>query len=178
MAARPQPTLVAGDLTLRPWQTDDAAAVVAAYEDPAIQRWHVVSMTPQEAAAWLEDRCTAWAQERRAEWAVVRDGTLVGRTALRTVDLAEGCAEVAYWVVPAARGAGVAARALTTMTAWAFDDLGLHRLTLLHSSRNEASCRVALRAGYPAEGTQRSAVLHADGWHDMHVHARLGGTAR
>ena len=23
------------------------------------------------------------------------------------------------------------------------------------------------------EGTERSALLHTDGWHDMHIHARL-----
>jgi RimJ/RimL family protein N-acetyltransferase len=35
----------------------------------------------------------------------------------------------------------------------------------------QASCRAAEKAGYPAEGTRRSAALHPDGWHDMHVHA-------
>ena len=29
-------------------------------------------------------------------------------------------------------------------------------------------------AGFEPEGTLRSAVLHEDGWHDMHLHARLG----
>lgn len=38
---------------------------------------------------------------------------------------------------------------------------------------NAASCRVALKAGFAAEGTRRSAALHADGWHDMHLHARI-----
>jgi hypothetical protein len=25
------------------------------------------------------------------------------------------------------------------------------------------------------EGTKRSAILHPDGWHDMHLHARVRG---
>ncbi|MEU1023512.1 GNAT family protein, partial [Streptomyces sp. NPDC005904] len=54
---------------------------------------------------------------------------------------------------------------------------GLHRLELTHATANEASCRVALKAGFPAEGTKRSALLHADGWHDMHLHARIAGDA-
>ena len=33
--------------------------------------------------------------------------------------------------------------------------------------------RVAAKAGFTAEGTLRSALLHADGWHDMHLHARV-----
>lgn len=60
----------------------------------------------------------------------------------------------------------------TVATAWAFDR-GLHRVHLEHSVGNPASCRVAERAGFTLEGTQRSAALHLDGWHDMHLHARV-----
>ncbi|MEW2435901.1 GNAT family protein [Streptomyces caniferus] len=38
---------------------------------------------------------------------------------------------------------------------------------------NPASCRVATKAGFRLEGTMRSALLHADGWHDEHLHARV-----
>lgn len=34
-------------------------------------------------------------------------------------------------------------------------------------------CRAAVKAQYLAEGTKLSSALHADGWHDMHLHARL-----
>ncbi|MGY2127682.1 GNAT family N-acetyltransferase [Blastococcus sp. SYSU DS0617] len=52
-------------------------------------------------------------------------------------------------------------------------DLGLQRLELQHSTRNRASCRVAEKTGFDLEGTKRRAGLHQDGWHDMHLHARL-----
>jgi RimJ/RimL family protein N-acetyltransferase len=58
------------------------------------------------------------------------------------------------------------------VSRWAFA-FGLHRIEVHHSTRNPASCRVAERAGYPLEGTKRSQALHTDGWHDMHLHARL-----
>ena len=54
---QPQPTFSVGELTVRPWQAEDAAAVVAAYADRDIQQWHTQSMTLDEAAAWL----AAWA---------------------------------------------------------------------------------------------------------------------
>jgi [ribosomal protein S5]-alanine N-acetyltransferase len=40
---------------------------------------------------------------------------------------------------------------------------------------NQASCRVGAKAGYELEGIMRGALLHADGWHDMHLHARVAG---
>jgi RimJ/RimL family protein N-acetyltransferase len=36
-----------------------------------------------------------------------------------------------------------------------------------------ASCRVAQKAGYLLEGTKREHWLFADGWHDVHLHARV-----
>ncbi len=74
-------------------------------------------------------------------------------------------------MLPEARGTGTAPRAVEAVAAWAFA-LGLHRLTLQHSVHNQASCRAAGKLGFAYEGTARSAHLHADGWHDVHVHAR------
>ena len=51
--------------------------------------------------------------------------------------------------------------------------LGLHRLELRHSVGNVSSCRVATKTGFALEGTLRRQLMHADGWHDMHLHARL-----
>ncbi|MGY5125015.1 GNAT family N-acetyltransferase [Streptomyces nigrescens] len=110
-----------------------------------------------------------------AQWAVVPadGGGLLGRASLRSVHLAEGRAECAYWTVPAARGSGVAVRAVSAMVHWAFGEMGFHRLELAHSVANHASCRVAAKSGFAMEGTRRSAQLHTDGWHDMHLHSRV-----
>jgi RimJ/RimL family protein N-acetyltransferase len=104
---------------------------------------------------------------------VVDTSEVVGQVSLRRLVLHEGLAEVSYWVLSAARGRRVAPRALSAVTAWSFAALGLHRVELYHSTSNAASCRVAQRAGFAAEGTKRGEVRHADGWHDMHIHARL-----
>ena len=59
------------------------------------------------------------------------------------------------------------------VSRWAFEGLGLHRLDLLHSVRNDPSCGVATRAGFDYEGILKSYLLHVDGWHDMHLHALI-----
>lgn len=173
MSSRAQPVLTAGQLQLRPWAAADSPVLVAAYADPDIQRWHVRSMSDHEARVWVASRAQRWGQERGADWAVTRDGRVAGRIGLRTVALAEGWAEVSYWVLPAARGAGVATTALQALSRWCVQELGLHRLEVAHSVHNAASCRVAAAAGYALEGTKRSQARHADGWHDMHLHALL-----
>jgi RimJ/RimL family protein N-acetyltransferase len=173
MAAVNQPEIDADGLLMRPWRPSDRSAVVAAFADPAIQRWHCRSMTDQEAADWIDSWPGRWRDETDAAWAVLDVAGVVGQVGLRRVDLAEGVASASYWVLPVARGCRIAPRALVAVTAWSFRTLGLHRLELSHSTANGASCRVAQHAGFVAEGTKRGEARHADGWHDMHLHARL-----
>ncbi|MHC5263441.1 GNAT family N-acetyltransferase [Streptomyces sp. UC4497] len=177
LASASQPTLHSsdGELILRTPEFDDAQAIHDAFQDPALRYWHIRSMeSVDEARDWVAGTHTSWREETAAQWIVARaaDGAPLGRMALRELNFLDGVAEVAYWVMPEARGAGVAPRALNVLTDWAFG-LGFHRLDLQHSTRNEPSCKVALKADYPLEGTRRSSALHTDGWHDMHVHARI-----
>ncbi|MDI6099669.1 GNAT family N-acetyltransferase [Actinoplanes sp. NEAU-A12] len=173
LAALSQPTIARNGVILRAWEESDAAAVVAAYADPAIQRWHCWSLSGDEALRWIAGWPRKWQEETGASWAVVVDGKFAGQVGLRGLQLEEGLAKISYWVLPETRGKRVAPRALEVMSRWAFGTLGLHRLELNHSTANAASCRVALRCGFLLEGTKRSEALHADGWHDMHTHARL-----
>ncbi|WP_454857026.1 GNAT family N-acetyltransferase [Promicromonospora soli] len=180
LAGMPQPTLsLRHDTVLRPWTDGDAQALRAAYADPDIQRWHVRELDSlDEAREMIADWRAAWAQERRLEWAVAdADGTLLGRLGLKSLALFDGIATIAYWTVPAARGRGLAPQAVDAATRWAFD-VGFRRLELEHSTQNAASCRVAEKAGFAAEGTRLGAARHADGHHDMHTHARLVGADR
>jgi len=152
--------------------------MVAGYSDPAIQQWHDRTMDMAEAVAWLEAWPNRWREETSCGWAVTDGRQVLGQIAFRTIDLYEGSAEVSYWVLPAARGRGVAQQAVLALTNWSFDVLGLHRIEINHSALNVASCRVATRAGYALEGTKRSQTLHPDGWHDMHQHARIATDPR
>ncbi|GAA5213814.1 GNAT family N-acetyltransferase [Streptomyces thinghirensis] len=179
LSRTPQPTVPTGDgLVLRPWRAGDAPAVHAAFQDPVMHQWHIrTADSEEEVRGWITEWQQGWAHERNVQWAVAdeTDDRLLGRVALREVMLGDGVAEVAYWTTAPARGHGVAARATNALARWALDEIGFQRLELTHSVANEASCRVALKARFALEGTKRSALLHSDGWHDMHLHARVRG---
>jgi RimJ/RimL family protein N-acetyltransferase len=160
-------------MVLRPFTAADAPALVAAYSEPSIQQWHVASLTDAEAAEWIAARPDQWRAEALVNWAITIDSTIVGRIGLKAIDLDQGIAEITYWVLAEHRRNGYAKRAVAAVTDWAFNDLGLHRLELTHSTQNTPSCRVAESSGYLLEGTKRLAGRHADGWHDMHLHARI-----
>ena len=163
-------------IRLRPWSDSDADALVDAFHDPDIRHWHMRELASRdEASEWIESWAVRWNAETDAGWAVVYAGTgeLRGQVALRSVNLEFGHGHITYWTLPPFRGAGTAKIAAAAVARWALEDLGLHRLEIHHSTQNAASCRVAERAGFELEGVVRSALLHEDGWHDMHVHARV-----
>jgi [ribosomal protein S5]-alanine N-acetyltransferase len=176
ISGRDQPFIdINNELVLRPWTVEDAPVVVAGYNDPEIQRWMPYSYQRDEAVevihAWKDD----WRHETGACWAIAQrsDDAAIGRIALQGFDLISGSAELAYWVLPPFRGAGVASLSLAALSKWAFEVLKLHRLDLHHSVENLGSCLVAVRAQFELEGTARSAGIYADGWHDVHLHGRF-----
>ncbi len=177
MSCQSQPVLRANDhLKLRPWTQGDVPALVVAYSDPDIQRWNLNALDEEEAKRIVMKWNDSWLHETGAHWAIARtsDDLAVGRVGLRALDLAAGDGEISYWVAPDARATGVASLATRTLSEWLLHHLGLHRLELGHSVQNLASCRVATKAGFVLECTMKSALLHSDGWHDMHWHARIG----
>ena len=172
-----QPVLPVQDgVALRPWTPQDAPAVRRAFDDPDVRRWHTRRMDDEaEALAWTASWAARWDAETDASWALVRLDTdaVLGQVGLRTVFLEAAQAQVSYWLLPEARGQGLAASGTGAVRAWAFGELGLQRLSLQHSVHNTRSCRVAAAAGFALEGTLRRFLLHADGLHDTHVHAVL-----
>jgi ribosomal-protein-alanine N-acetyltransferase len=171
-----QPIIALPDgITLRPWRAEDAGSVMTALSVSDIQRWHMRSIdNVEEAGEWIDGWAQRWEAETDASWAVThRSDSAVGYVALRSLFLPAAQAEVAYWLLPRARGVGLATRAARAVTTWGFTTLQLHRILLTHSVRNDSSCRVAVALGYAQEGTLREYQRLIDGWHDVHVHARL-----
>lgn len=175
MASNRQPTLaVDEELTLRPFGFADVDRIIEAFEDPAIRHWHARRLdSPIEAREWIGYCHRLWLAEKCANFAVVDPSDRVlGRVAVYT-EFVGGTGEVGYWVLPDARGRGVARRAAAGATRWAHETLGLHRIVLEHAVDNVASCAVARAIGYDLEGTARALHLLADGRHDVHIHAHL-----
>lgn len=147
--------LLAGSLVLRPWLPGDLGVLLDAYRDPAIQAGSRAPVADEAAAAaWLRTQEEGRASGLRYGFAVVDpelgDGP-VGNVALSFPAPGSPSAEVGYWTAPAARGRGLAPRALEALSGWAVERFagdGLVRLELLHQVGNEASCRVAEKAGY------------------------------
>jgi ribosomal-protein-alanine N-acetyltransferase len=75
-------------------------------------------------------------------------------------------AHIGYWIDRNYANRGFTTQSVKLVTAFAFAELGLHRIEINVRPENGASCRVAEKAGFIAEG-ERKAFLHIDGqWRD------------
>jgi RimJ/RimL family protein N-acetyltransferase len=189
----PSDGLTDGVIRVRLWEPErDGAARYRLMRDPDQDRWGVPVFVPRpvnEAASREQaehDRIRALAGEP-SSYAVVSVATddLLGDIACRMDAPRMGIVDVGYGTLPEARGRGVASTALRLVSTWLLEPVsgaGLGRVQLDHATGNEASCRVALKAGFAREGVRRGYLPLLDpeapaGWSraDVCLHGRIPG---
>lgn len=143
-----------GVVTLRPWTAADAPELVECLNgDEAISRW--LDRIPQpytlaDALAYI-----GGIGEQAFALTDAEDGGLLGSIALRWNE-EHDVAEIGYWLRREARGRGLTTRALVLVTQIALEE-GAARVQLRAAIGNDASRRVAEKAGFTLEGVLRSA---------------------
>ena len=162
-----------GDAILRAWALADAPALRDAFltTPDLVTQLSGADLSGIAAAEAHIAGPLAGDDEHRA-WAIVDGGVAVGSVGVSAIDRRHDTAWLHYWLAGSGRGRGLATRALAGAAAWAFAD-GLFRLELGHRVNNPASCRVATRAGFRAEGIERAKLRYGDARFDVETHARL-----
>ncbi len=144
------------EVRLRPWRESDARDIAAMAADEHVRHW---SNLADDVAAWLE---AERAEPRGPSRAICRDGEdrALGRVALRLPEHASPavrCAamrpddqpagELSYWVLPEARGQGLARAAVARMLEEIAELASLRSVVLDIEETNTASVRVAEAVG-------------------------------
>ncbi len=156
-------TLTDDAVLLRAWTASDADFLAHASKEPAVERYN--GPMPESFAVALE-----WIDRFERGWRSFEVEKNPTGTAFVIVDVASGepvgmcgfdgwsntdVTQFGYWLVEAARGQGLATRAVRLMTGWLFE-LGAARVFVTIESENTASAEVACRAGFVHEGTLRA----------------------
>lgn len=160
---------------LRPWEADDAPALLSAARgsaDLARQFGGVVPSTLEEARLRIANEMAFDGAHRNL--AVVLDGEAVGNVAVTSIETRHRTGWCHYWLASNARGRGLASAGLATLASWVMRR-GVDRLELGHRVNNPASGEVARRAGFTAEGVERGKLLYDGVRYDVRTWARLLG---
>lgn len=156
-----QPTLTDGEVTLRPWRDEDIETAIAGH-DELIAHWaglRRITPTRESMTAAVQRWRTGYADGRRVVgFAIEHGGDLVGSVEVRRSEDAVG--ELFWALYAGRRGRGLATRAVRMLADYALTEpgkggLGLSRVEARVEPGNEASLRVASRAGLRREGVRR-----------------------
>jgi RimJ/RimL family protein N-acetyltransferase len=144
----PDPPLASGDLLLRAWRVDDAAALVAAWGDSEIQRWTGVPEPRDLAAAvrWIAGDDERRRRDLSLDLVVERRAEVVGEVGLSSFDGGARTAEIGWWTAAEHRRQGVASAAAALLVDWVRKELGLTCVARCRAD-NPGSVAVAERAG-------------------------------
>jgi RimJ/RimL family protein N-acetyltransferase len=157
-------------VVLRPYRRDDAEHVFAAIDE---SRDHLRSWV-----TWVDNNRTVddvrdYCIRSQASWLLrtelvlgifdAASGRYLGGIELHDPDWQLRAFEIGYWLRVSAVGHGYATESTQLLADFALSRLQARRFTLRCSARNDASRRVAERAGFTLEGRLRNARLEPDG---------------
>ncbi|WP_235934047.1 GNAT family N-acetyltransferase [Paramicrobacterium chengjingii] len=154
-------------IALRCPTLDDVDAITDACQDPEVQRRVPVPVPyrREHAVAYVTTFCEdGWITGERCTWALEVDGAFAGVIGLD--DIADGSANLGYWMAPQHRGHGYLTEAVAAVLNFAFDTLELERVEWRAFAGNRGSARVAQRSGFRFEGVRRCASRGRNGRED------------
>jgi RimJ/RimL family protein N-acetyltransferase len=147
--------LEAGGIRIRPFRAADAEAFAAGTRDPDVLAHSGLpgGHTPESARAAFAH----FDDPRFVQRAIADAGTdeLLGTVILFNVARHERRCEVGFWLLPAARGRGVATTAVRLVCDWAASEWGIERFDAHSDVDNPAAHAVLERSGFTREGLLR-----------------------
>jgi RimJ/RimL family protein N-acetyltransferase len=168
-----------GPVVLREFSAADLPMVKEMSADPYVPLIGTLppNASTQEALAYIDRQRGRLAEGIGFSFVIAEAGTGrgVGGIGLWLSGLDQGRATAGYSVMPSARGLGLAAAALTALTAFAWSIQDLHRIELYIEPWNTGSVRTAERAGFEREGLLRSHQEIGGRRRDMLLYATIRG---
>jgi RimJ/RimL family protein N-acetyltransferase len=137
---------------------DDVDAMLPAFTDPELREAGNLPAFDREALVASLGEMPALADAGRLLALAALDaetGEVVGAGTLHHLDVERGIVEIGYFVLPRARGRGVASTVARLLAEHAFS-LGIERVAAYVNVGNTPSERVLERAGFTREGVVRS----------------------
>ncbi len=148
--------------------------------------WSVVEAERERLAVWMPwvEHVRTIEDERRFLETVTADprgldglglfveGRFAGGVGMR-LDPFGIVADIGYWVASPWEGRGLVTRAVRALLSIAFDELGLHRVTVRAGVENLRSRAIPERLGFTLEGILRGEGRGTGGFYDLAVYGLL-----
>jgi RimJ/RimL family protein N-acetyltransferase len=158
-------------LILRPLETEDAQALWPFVSDPNLPRlmdWEA-HRSLVETQNFLSATVDARKQGTDLAWAILSGDAIVGLIGLHRITHNHRAwrvdrGDLGYWIGPPYQNQGFITEAAREVLRFAFQDLGLHKLTVGCLEENAPSRRVIEKLGFRLVGEQRDHLFRFERW--------------
>jgi RimJ/RimL family protein N-acetyltransferase len=158
--------LTDGVITLRPYRVSDIGSVYEAVRESVSElsvwmSWCRPGYSIEETKTWIESQHGKWEKGAEYNFAILNNSepSYLGGCGLNVIDRDCGVANLGYWVRTSQTYRGIATSATLLLAQFAFNELKLNRIELTVAVDNQASLRVAEKAGATREGILRNRVI-------------------
>ena len=161
------PVIHGSNFLLRPPHDDDAAPMTTWFENQEVTarlKRRLVPSLPEE-REFLDHMART---PNAVFWVIEHEGRLVGTTVIGFIDWQHRRGKTGTLIGdPAAWGKGIAGEMMKLRARYAFDELGLNKLSSSYLEGNEASARAQAAAGYREVGRHRQHIWREGRWLDQ-----------
>jgi len=169
-----------------PVELGDGAVVRRLRMEDLDQVWSVIQRERDRLGVWMPwvEHTRTIEDERRFLQSVVADertldglglfvdGRFAGGIGMRP-DPFGIVADIGYWIASPFEGRGIVTRAVRALLQIAFDELGLHRVSIRAGVENARSRAIPERLGFTLEGILRGEGRGRGGFYDLAVYGLL-----
>ena len=164
-----------GQFAIRDWNQGDVVALAKHADNPKVaSNLRDQFPSPYTLADAKEFLSIVTNEMPLTVFAIATEIELIGCIGLTLgQDIHRRTAELGYWLAEPYWGRGIMTAAVTSITHFGFQELGLNRIHAEPFEHNEASVRVLKKAGFEYEGRLRSSVVKDSKVLDQFVYSKI-----
>jgi RimJ/RimL family protein N-acetyltransferase len=123
--------------------------------------WCHPEYSMKESEEWVTSRAQSWANAEEYSFICysLDNHKLLGGVAINQINQCHKIGNIGYWVRGSALNQGVATEAVSLVSCFGFDTLGLNRLEIVTLPNNMASRKVAEKSGAKLDGILSNRLL-------------------
>lgn len=162
-------------ISIEPLRLEHAPALVAAAQESIDEvnpwlPWCTKEFLLPQATEWIASQAQAFAMGSAYEFAILgKGGEYLGGGGINSVNKDNNFANVGYWIKTSASKKGYATQALQALIEWGKLNTQLKRFEVVVAEANEASRRVAEKAGGQLEVKARNRLFLHGIYHDAYI---------
>ena len=135
--------------------------------------WVDATRTEDDTLSFIRSALEQFASNSGVVAGIWEPDGVAGVVGMHKIDWLSRNVELGYWLSRRFRGSGLMTDACRRMISHAFEELGLHRVSVRCAARNVKSCAVPERLGFTLEGTLREAQFLNGRYEDLRLFAML-----